>query len=318
MTRFSAFCRFANGARFSSKMTHGERIFHDMNRNMGGEKNYSSDLDSLTGAETFATAMLMARCLYTVERAGSQFRPLKAVEQLPQLEHEYGVIPERDDTIHDRQRTVAAHAKIPRGARYENVVAVLTELLGEDFIAYRPTPSAEVVEYPPSDPASVGVYKRNGTQRSVFFTLLPISLLNIPVVMPYVPHVGAKTRLFAGDQVIVDPGDLGRVEAVTITAATTTTFTATFTKPHDDNAPVATGRHPHLITSKRENLFVLSATALRSGRSRAKANRAIRRLLRAISIWHLTEETTPGSGTVGPFKVNEGQIGYTALGAVTL
>lgn len=316
MTTFSAFTRFSNGARFSKKPPHGKRIFDDLVRNLGGDRNYTLELDSLAGARVFSSAMLFARALYSAQRAGSQFRPLKAVELLPTLEREYGIVPERDETIHERQRTLSAYAKIPRGARYDNVVAVMQELLGDDFVGYITTEAADAV-VSHADPTDVGVYSKPGTLRSVFVTQAPVSFLGVPVTITYVYSSGSRTRLLAGDRVIVDAGDNGRVEAVTVTNSSVSTFTATFTQPHSAGILVATGRHPHLLTSKRHNLFVLSAAAVRSGRLRNKANRAIRRLLRAVSTWSLSEVgATPGF--TGPFTVGGGQIGITTIGLVPI
>jgi hypothetical protein len=314
MPRFSRFTPFGH-LRFSSKPSHGELIYGDMVRSLGDGKNYTKDPESLAMARVYANAMLFARAFYTVERAGSQFRPLRAVELLPTLEREYGIVPEADQTIPERQRILAATARIPRGARRDNVVAVMTELLGADFIAYLTVDkSAAVVSH--AAPADVGVYVKPGTPRSVFRTSSAVSILGTPKAVLYAPVVGASPRLTVGDRIVIDAGHLDRIEAVTVLAATTQFVVATFTKPHDPGVLVATGRHPHLMSTKRHDVFVLSSAAVRSGRIRGRVEKILRRLLRGVSTWSLTEETSPGA--IGPFTIGESTIGITALEAGTV
>lgn len=310
MPAFSAFTGFGH-LRFSSRPAHGQRMYEDMVRALGDGKNYSVDFNSLAAARLYANALMFARALNAAQRAGQQFRPSRALELLPALEKEYGITPEPDETIADRRPTVAALARVPRGARKDNVDAVMSELLGDDFIAYRPTPKTEAVLGP-----NRGVYVKPGTPRSVFKTLGAITTLGTPTTVSYTPVSGALTRLYAGDRIIIDAGHHDRIEAITVTAATTTTFTATFTKAHDEGVHVATGRHPYFVSTKRHNVFVLSSTAMRSARIRRKANRIIRRLLRGVSTWSLTEETSPG--VVGPFEIGVGQIDITHISEITL
>src|SRR5690606_38582936 len=92
--------------RFSSRPTHGEQIYRDMARSLGNGSNYSEDFDSLAMARVYANAMTFARAKYAVERAGSQFRPDVALELLPALEEEYGIVPDPGDNIEDRRRAV--------------------------------------------------------------------------------------------------------------------------------------------------------------------------------------------------------------------
>lgn len=334
MTRFGAFTRFGQ-ARFSSQPTHGERIYHDMVKNLGDGENYSDDFNSLAMARVFSNAMLFGQMLYTVERAGRQFRPSRAVDLLPALESEYGVDPDPTDTVYDRQRTLSAYARVPRGAKRENVLSVLSELLGADFLAYATTPKGDAVISPSDEvtvggvpvvaggdpvtvfnPAQVGIYHAPGTPRSVFRFTGPISFVGNPVTVSYEYIAGVSTVPKSGEKIAVDSGNCGRVEVVTLLAATPTTLTAVFGKPHDVGTVAATGRYPLQVTSKRHNLFVLSASAVRSQRKVRKANRLIRRLLRGVSTWAITEKTAPSAA--GPFRVASGKIGITTIGSVIL
>lgn len=321
---FSAFNAFGH-LRFSSRPPHGEKIYRDTVRALGNGKNYSDDFDSLSMARIYANAMAYARAKYAAERAGSQFIPSRALELLPALEAEYGIIPEDGETITERRTTLAAFMRVARGARRDNVEAVMSELMGADFLAYVTVDKAVAVNSH-ADPSTVGVYKAPGTSKALFKISSAVSMVGTPVSVFYDPIVIPEGQLIpetppyvllVGERVIIDPGHHDRIEAVTVTAVTIAPrkFTATFTKPHDSGVVVASGRHPHLMSTKRHNLFVLSAAAMTSDKKRRKAHRIIRRLLRAISTWSIAEALT--ATTAGPFKVNQGKLGRTPIGAIT-
>lgn len=312
MPKFSAFNPYG-ALRFSSRPSHGEKIFREMVRAVGGEQNYSTDFDGMAMARLYAFAMAFGRCKYALERTGSQFRPDRVLELLPALEKEYGIAPERNATLAQRRADLAAAAQIARGARYTNVVEVLTALLGDDFVSYLPTDVADAV-VTTTMPQSRGVYDKPGTLRSVFRLTSHVSRINAAITVQAEFVTGAKAAPAPGARFVLDTGDPGRVEAVTVTAATLTgttlTLTATFTKPHSSGTVLATGRHPNLVGSKRHNLFVLTADGAPNNRARRRLHRAARRLLRETSTWAITDGT-------GPFKVGQGKLGLTTIGAVT-
>jgi hypothetical protein len=307
--RFSAFASFG-ALRFSSRKPHGQLIYEQMVADLGDGENYSLDFDSLAAARLYANAMTFARAKYALERAGSQFRPSRALELLPALEDEYGIVPSPDATISERRSELAVAMRIARGASRVNIEEILTELLGDDFVSYETIDASDAVVNT-ADPSDVGVYVKPGTERSVYRTTQSVLTTGSPVTIGYEFVTGANETLQAGDIIIIDPGNYGRVEAVTISSVDDedSTLTATFANPHNSGVVMATGRHPHLVSSKLHNLFVLSEEAMASARTRTKANRAIRRLLRGVCTWSLTD----GSG---PFKVGVGKLGVTTIGDV--
>ncbi len=314
--RFSAFAPFGH-LRFSARPTHGQCIYGDMVRQLGSGKNYSEEFDSLAMARVYANAMAFARGLYALDRAGNQYRPDRALELLPALERDFGIIPDPGDRLSERRRALAAAMRIARGARRSNVEAVLRDVLGEHFIAYVTTDAEDAI-LSTEDPTAVGVYAPPGTQRSVFRLLDPVLMPGAPYAVRYESVAGARSELLAGDRVIVDAGDYGRAEAVTIEGVEVgsdgaSRIAATFLHPHDRGTVLATGRHPNQATSKRHNVVVLSEEATRVDRLRNKANRALRRLLRGVSTWTLTcadpgapaveyvsSDALVGSGTIPP------------------
>lgn len=309
MPRPSAF----NSTHFSSRKPHGDVMYREMVKLLGSGQNYTEEFDSLAMARVYANARAFGRCLYTIERAGSQFRPSRALELLPALEREYGLVPEPGAGIADRQAELAVAAWVARGARRSNVEAVLVELFGSAFLEYITVATANAA-VSTATPASRGVYDKPGTQRSAFRILSAITTLGAPITVQATYVAGLKEAPSSGARFIVDPGDLGRVEAAAVASASlsgeTLTLTATFTRPHNAGVVMATGRHPHLTTSKRRNLFVFTSTATRDNATRRRLHRAAHKLLRGVSTWSITD----GSG---PFKVGVGRLGITTIGEVT-
>ncbi len=283
-----------------------------MVKSLGSGKNYSVEFDSLVAARLYANAMAFGRCKYEIERAGQQFRPSRALENLPLLERELGVVPEPGSTIAQRRAAVVVASRIPRGASRPNVEAIMAELFGADFVAYVTNPIADSV-YWPAAPATAGVYVKPGTPRSVFTLMAHVTAVGTPVAVQVQLITGLIEQLSIGTPFVIDAGNFTRQETCVISAvsgsgATQRTITATFTKPHSWGVILATGRHPSQYTSKRENLFVLSDAAAADAKARKRLHRTARRLLRGISTWSVADDS-------GPFKVGEGRIGITTIGA---
>jgi hypothetical protein len=273
---------------------------------LGGGKNYSDDFDSLAAARLYSHAMAFGRVKLVLEAAGNQFRPDRALQLLPALEAEYGIVPERDATIGERRRELAAAMRIARGASQVNVDFVLGELLGDDFISYTPIPYDDAV-VTTATPEDEGIYCLPGTQRSVFRLLDSVTFVGTPVTVAYEAVVGAKEELEVGEKFAVDAGDPGRVEIVEVTAIGDGTFTATFESPHNSGVLFATGRFPNLAGTKRHNVVKLTEDGAASARIQRRTNNAVRRLLRGVSTWAVTDSDDA-------FTVGEGLLGLTLIG----
>lgn len=312
MPRFSAFSQ--HGAqRFSSRKPHGQLIYEDRMRNAGAGKAFSDEWGGLFSAEMYADAMLEGTTRHFLERVGSQFRPTKAVELLPFLEKKFGVVTTRTATIHDRQTAVAAAAKVSRGARRENILAVLTALLGADFLWYYTVPAASAT-VSSATPGAVGNYPKPGSYGQVIRLTAAALAVGYAVSVPYEYVAGYTEQLKAGQMLWVDGGDLGRAETVTLTGASDTEITAIFAKTHQPGALATSSRAPFLVSNKRHNVIALSSTAVRDPEKRRQVHKQLRKLLRSVSTWTLTEETS--SGVAGPFKVGVGKLGITPIGTV--
>lgn len=309
MPRFSAF----NSTHFTSKPSYEEQIYGEMVKALGNGKNYSVDFNSLVAARLYANAMAFGRCKYAIERLGQQFRPTRALENLPLLEHEYGLIPEIGASVAARRAELVVAARLARGASRSNVETVMAELFGADFVAYITNPIAGSV-VSPAAPTDSGVYDKPGTQRGAFELLNHVMMTNTPVTFTCRLLAGNGQSLLPGRRFVISSGDYSRQEAVAVESVALSggvyTVAATFKKAHVRGTILATGRHASQYTSKRENLFVLSAAAASDAQKRRRAHRLARRLLRAISTWSVADES-------GPFTVNGGRLGITAIGAVS-
>lgn len=311
MPRFSAFTELP-ALRFSSRPSHGERFYHEIVKSLGGEENYDTDFNSPAMARVYADAMAYGRALYALERATSQIRPARAYELLPALEREYGVVPEPGSTISQRQTEVAVAAIIARGARRSNVEAVLAQLFGNGFVEYITT-SVDDAVLSSADPEETGVYDAPGTPRSAFRLIDAIAVTGTPISAQARLVAGLAAAPEAGSRFIIDPGDYGRCEAVSVAGALLVgndlLLTATFTKAHTQGTVLATGRHPNLATTKRLNLFKMSTAAATDARTRRRLNRAADRLLRGVSTWSIVDDS-------GPFRVGVGRLGITTVGEI--
>lgn len=313
MPKFSAFTPFGH-LRFSASPAPGEVIYDDMVRNSGGETNISTEFDdSPVNADLYCESMQLARAKQTVMMAGEQYIPLRAVPMLPKLEKENGVVPGPKDSIRKRQKVVSAEAKIARGAHRENVETVLRGLLGDDFVAILPTDKNALVESSNS-PETVGNWKPPGSRKQVYKLLSSVALLGVPTTRNIKYIAGDPGGFEVGSYVLVDVGDYNRTERVLVTAATSTSFTATYTKPHNNGTLVANGRLPNLASTKRHSAVVLSESAAADPEKRRIANRALRKLLRGVSTWSIVADGT------GPFLTGggsgEGLLAFTATQAL--
>lgn len=303
MPAFSAF----NSTHFSSRPPAAQLIYEDLVRLLGDGENYTTEFDSAVGARLYALAMTLGAALEACQRAGTQFRPDLVLELLPALEREYGLTPDSDATIQERRADLAAAMRIARGARRDNVEVILSTILGSDFVQYVTVAQADAVGS--TGEQADGIYLQPGTARSVFRLTGPVTSIGAPFTVGYESIAGASAALAAGDKIAIDTANPGRLEIVEVDSVGVGTFTATFANPHDSGLVFGTGRFPNWWSSKRENVVVMSATGAVSERQRRRANRSLRRLLRGVSTWHLTD----GSG---PFTVGGGMLGVTTIGAV--
>lgn len=334
--RFSCFATFGMLA-FSSKPTHAEGFYKAMVASLGGQ--FATHEGSREDAKLYADAMAFARARYALEHAGLQIFPSLVQELLPTREQEYGVIPNPTDTLQDRHRALAAAYLLPLGASRTAVEMVLRATLGDDFVAYRPTPKGEALIFP----AAPGDQPQNLQLASVPRKLIKLTEsvtigLGVPQHVRYerfasnevfTPNNADFHALKIGDEVVIDPGNMDVAEVVEVQELSYEfddfeagpfypTMKVTLNNAHAAGAPGTTAPWPFWRSSKRHNLVVLSSSAAADAESRRKADLVLGKVLRGVSTWDLAGESAPGSGKTGPFKVGVGQIGVTTIGTIDL
>ncbi len=304
----------------SSRPSHAETIFKALVRSQGDAYAAGGPHE----AKLYAQAMGLARVQYALERAGNQQFAKRATDFFDILEHEHGLVPRPDATDAERTAELAARMLLPGGASQANVERALSELLGDDFVAYRPTPVDEMVLYP----AAIGDSPMNLVAPEVVRKRLVITGaistgLGAPQQVRYLETrtEADDTALLAaeGDVLVVGPGTATE-ERVTVTAISTVGdehfLTAAFDQPHPANTLATTAPYPMWTSTKRHSLIVLTAAAAADAEKRRKVHDLMRRVARGVSTWEIAAESEPGE--TGPFKVGEGLLGITTIGTITL
>lgn len=235
MPYYSDFTRYGH-LRYSSKPPYAKVLYDALITALGD--NYDVSSGSKMEAWVYATAMLLGRVRHSLEMVGKQMDPRHTVPMLPTKEAEYGLIPGRLSSIHERQAALAAKMLLPQGARFTAVTAVLAATLGSDFLGYRVTKPNEIVNFPvnPAKPytfAAIGYTISTGAS----YTDLPPN----PVVRKAgagvvragggagsKPSAPAGTQFFAstsravgaGPGNWIDPGHIAKVVKLTSPLAT--------------------------------------------------------------------------------------------------
>lgn len=261
-------------------------------------------------ASFYARAIGQAISAVTLQRAENQSKVRKASELIHLLERDYEVEPLPTDTLSQRQGRLCAVAKLSSGNAGGNFHAALRDLLGADFLGLYVAPPESVETWP----ATVGAAPTHCADvrvppREVVLGL-PIGLLSTPIEVPYsnLDPNADEQLLVAGDVVVVDAGNTGLAEKVTIASVAGTvgarTLTATFTKPHDDATIATTADWPMLVSTKRFVYVIVTASIATDPVRRAQIDALCLRL-RAATQWAIVAPSTPGSLTVGPMVLGE-------------
>lgn len=278
---FSAFARFGNGFRFSSKPPVGQAIYETLRDGMGST--YETDFDGRQQARLFAQAMCLSAAQYEAERAGNNQNPLTADELLPALERDYQVVPRFNASKSERRQILAARRIVTRGARREAVEDALRTLLGDDFIRYETTDNADIETWP-ATPGDVGAFARAGAQKKLFRLDANVGLLSVPTTVAFT-SLGGTDAPIAGETYTVDPDSRHpSIEKITIVSATSSSITTVFTRPHAIGA-IATRPHPVFISSKRYSRIVVTFAVATDPETRRKINEQMKRQLRGVSQW---------------------------------
>lgn len=311
---FSAFSRCGNGFRCSSATPAGKTIYESVKRSYGTA--YANEnFDGPMSSRWFAKAMTVARAQAELERARNQADPLKCYDLLAAHLADYGVVVEPDATLAEKRAAFAAAKQIPLGPRRGNVEYQLRTALGDDFVAWVTTDAGPETSFPDhpwqwqgifNDPA---LWKTIRLRDSIAFT-------GTSMLVEFEHVSGDDGGLIVGDKLLVEPGELGQQELITVTQRFTTSFRTTFRRPHGAGAIAIRRPWPFWCSNS-----LRSAVVVRNGRAsdptvRSTATRVLRKLLGNSSTWAVVEEN-PVAGTAGPHVPGSVIPGITPLGALS-
>jgi len=312
--KFSAFARFSSGLRFSSKPSHGEAIYRAMMDAYGGA--FATTEGSHDEARVYADAMALARVRYTTERAANQMRGSTALEMLPVLERKLGLVPSPKATVLERQAAVQARQVLPKGATRVAIEQALTAAIGADFLCYRTTKAAEVLTDPVAPGSGPGHWVRPSHPAKVVQLASPVAFIGSATVTYAAADPAETVAIDEGDQVVVSTNNIGLAELVTVTAAAATTFTATFTKAHDNGDYCTTGPFPYWVSNQRHSVIVVTPAAAIDAEKRRKVNRVMAEVSRGICTWDIA---AGAGGTCVVMTTDDpllGLTGYAPTGPV--
>ena len=306
----------------SSKPSHAEDIFNSL-KNQYADSGISVEPGSREDCTLYAQGMGLARAQYCLEKAWNQLLPSKVTDLLDQREAEYGLIPGPFDSTDTRRRALVARKLLPAGATQNNIENALRALLGADFIAYRPTKTTEAVNTPTNATDQPINFQRSTAAPKVVTLGADISIgLGSPQAVGYTKadlplHPGlspSANYIQVGDKLVIEAGRFGLEEVVTVSACTSSTFTATFNKAHQAGAVCTTQPWPRWSSTKRYSLIVVSAAAAVDPVKRKAIDDLMGRMARNVSTWAIVAST--GGGTTGPFTIGSSPLGATTLGSV--
>lgn len=302
--------------RLSNETPTAERIYRSLNAGLGGQ--FSTETGSFFDATHFAMARGMARARRRIQQAAMQGIPRHMTDLLPLKELEKELIPGPNDTLKERRDAVAARTRLPATSTVSVVESELSELLGADFIAYRPTPIDEVSDIGDKDAVTM---KRPDADRKIVRLLSSVTENGsiTPWTIRYEVVAGDSSplspeplKLVAGEVLVLEPHRLGRGESITIqsVSAAPDQFTAIVGKTHEEGAIGFTHPLPIDSTTKRHSLIVVTQSCALDQEKRRKINGLMRRLARSTSTWDIVAQD---GVRVQQFRIGEPAIGISIV-----
>jgi hypothetical protein len=331
MPQLSAFT-WCGALDMSGNNTHIQDFYELLPTLWGTEIDFT-EIGSDDELKLYAWSVVLGSALYELEHAGNQANPLKAYDLIPLLEQDFGLTPGPFDTVQTRQAAIAAAEKFPLGAIPSNIVNTVKLIVGAaNFYAYAPNPAGTATTFPPT----MAVGNGPGQFRDIRIPPRFVQLVD-PVVsigsswcayQNLDTTIATPELLLAGDTVVVEAGNTGSMEQVTVLATSAATqldctpgynyFQAFFQGPHDVGSPITTGTYPYWWSTQRLNYMVVASSIATSRPKRAKLDAVLAKIMRTVDQWAIVSpsSTTAGGGTVGPLTIGA-PMGTTSIGAIT-
>jgi hypothetical protein len=322
--------------RLSGREPDSRRIYQALIDGFGGldSNEYALVEGSRLEAWCFATALGIARTRMRLRQVVDQFMPLTAVEGLPLLEDELGLIPSPLATIAERRQAVAQRALAPVVPSKTNVIAALTAILGSALQGYHTTTPTAAHVWPTNLGDAPMNLQRASVPRKIVTLAGAVSFTGTPVNVNYtIPYLALPSAFAvatgaydasmvpkAGDVFVFDVGRTGQMDRVTIAAAYAPSdgpgrLTAPFTRPHEAGVMGFTHPIPYWMSDQRHVLVVVTTAAAENAELRRQVNEYMRRTLRGSTTWDMVE----GSSTATTaFALNSPSLSQRTLQAVTV
>lgn len=321
MARFSRFAPLGL-MRFDRRKPDAAAIYDAIKASWGDQVSFEDG--SYQDGTASAQALGMARVRRRLRAAAEQRLPSRVSCLLPVRERELGIIPGYQDTVAQRRAVLATRYQIAMGGTELRIEDALRTVLGDDFIAYRPTPLAEAVNYPASINGDVMNLAAPTVPRKVLRLLDTITAYGAQqveyelVATPSDATDATTAGPVAGEKLVIDAGATGVQETVTISAVLTNPDRVELdcNRGHNPGVLAFTHPYPSWASTKRHNLVVLTASAAADPEKRRKVHELLSRMCRASSVWNITDGVA--GTTLGPFQVGVGKLGITTIGAVAL
>lgn len=280
---------------------------------------YDTSEESRIDAVCFARALGMARRRKAMENAANQRLPSKTSWLMHELERQHGIVPAPNATVASRREVLARRFRLPNGGSEFAIVEALTELLGDDFVDYRPTPIDDADVIPPAVGDHPMNLQRPEVARKRVALTDAVAFIGTPQTVGFALQSGDDLEV--GDIIVFDPGAWGLADRVAIVeiggTAEAPTLRATFTYPHAAGAMGITMPYPEWSSSRRHSLIVLTASAAIDPEKRRIVHEEMSRRARAVSTWDIVAATEDETETE-IFQLDEESLDVRTLETVTL
>lgn len=282
--------------------------------------------DTVGEAIIHAKALCLGLAVAELRRIGKQVDPAYiAPELLAIRELQVGIVASPYATITERRAAVAIKESVSKGGAYSNIVSQLQLALGSDFLAYRPVKKEEATAIPEDPDETTGNWLDPRITRAgkLFQTVSAITTTGSPIWVEYTTVDGALTcdNFAIGESIVVDSGDEARCEVVVVSDIDDTSdppkIEAEFRNPHAADSLLSNQYFPAQSSDKRHALIIVTAAASTNGALRNRVDEVMRGVARGVSTWSIIPgESDAESGTIGPFRVNQGKLGITPIGQI--
>lgn len=314
--------------KFSRLPPLGQRIFNQGAAALGDGRPGAYRIERADGQRTFAWlyawAMTLASAQILQERAAAQWDPAGVTDMLAVQEAERGSIPQAGWTIGQRREQLQRMRRLIQDVSRNGIKTALEALLPGVFLAYVPTPVADVVNWPTGLGDQPMLLAPATLPRRVATLTSPVTSTGTALFVNYEQRAeGIEWQLQRGDRVVIEPENNERAEMVTLADAFDSDggppyfLRLSCQHPHAAGVSILRAPWPMWTGSKRHSLVVLTAEMALDPESRRLVNWLMERMARATSTWDIAADNGDGL-TAGPFKVEEGMIGVTPIGEVTL